>query len=254
MKWAVEIQKTNLELRNLAELLAGIGFALIDGMQFPAFTSPEIDSCETAAKAFDKAKQLRAAFTGPAQIDPAFALGSVIDFSSDPPKRHAFLEVESAVMKMSAGSVTITVSPPKGLSADELERWEKANAEREYQTKIEGQRARLEPAFRNSRAAKVLELLSNENPSGETIYKIYELAEGHPTNRNAFHTQFGVSKDQFGRFQDAVHNPRVSGDWARHAYEDAPRTSNPMSRVEAEGFVRQIAAKWLDYVRTSKTI
>jgi hypothetical protein len=79
MKWAVEIQKTNLERRNLEDLLNGLGFALIDGVQFPAFTSPEIDGCDTAAAVFEIAKQLRAAFTGPAQVDPTFALGSVID-------------------------------------------------------------------------------------------------------------------------------------------------------------------------------
>ncbi len=245
MNWAVEIQKTNLERRNLADLLTGLGFALIDGIQFPAFTSPEINECDTAASVFEKAKRLRAAFTGPAQIDPTFVLGSVIDYSVNPPKPHAFLEVQPATVRTSAGTVTITISPPKGLSGDELERWNEEHAEREYQDKLERQRSKLEPAFRNSKAAKVLELLSIENPSAETIYKIFELAEGHPDNRKAFHTQFGVSKDQFDRFRDAVHNPTVTGDWARHAYEDSPRTSNPMSKGEAEQFVRQIASKWL---------
>ena len=252
MRWAVEIQEMNLDRRNLADLLGGLGFTLIDGIQFPAFTSPEIDRCATAADVFEMAKQLRAALTGPAQIDPNFKLGSVIDYSFDAPKRHAFLEVESVEMKTSVGSPTLTVSPPKGLSDKERERWQKEHAEREYQTKLESQRARLEPAFRNKRAAKILELLSIESPSGETLYKIYELAEGHPSNRNAFHTQFGVCDNQFMRFKDAVHNPSVSGDWARHAYEDTPRTSNPMSKREAESFIREIIAKWLEHVRRSK--
>lgn len=253
MNWAVEIQKTNLERRNLADLLNGLGFALIDGIQFPAFTSPEINECDTAAAVFEKAKRLRAAFTGPAQIDPTFVLGSVIDYSVDPPKRHAFLEVQPVTSRSSVGTATLTISPPKGLSGDELERWNEEHAEREYQDKLERQRSKLEPAFRNPKAAKVLELLSIENPPAETIYKIYELAEGHPDNRKAFHTQFGVSKDQFDRFRDAVHNPAVTGDWARHAYEDIPKTSNPMSKGEAEQFVRQIAFKWLKYIRTSDT-
>ncbi len=77
MKWAVEIQVTSLERRNLEDLLNGLGFALIEGIEFPAFTSPEIDEYDTAADVFEKAKQVRAAFAGPAQIDPSFALGSV---------------------------------------------------------------------------------------------------------------------------------------------------------------------------------
>jgi hypothetical protein len=111
MKWAVEIQKTNLERRNLADLLGGLGFALIDGIQFPAFASPEIDGCDTAADVFEKAKQLRAVFAGPAEIDLEFSLGSVIDYASNPPKRHAFLEVEPLICKTSFGSVTLTVLP-----------------------------------------------------------------------------------------------------------------------------------------------
>lgn len=251
MKWAVEIQNTSLERRNLADLLDGLGFKLIDGIQYPAFTSPEINTCDTAADVFKKAKELRAAFTGPARIDPEFVLGSVIDYSADPPRRHGFLEGK-LVLGAARVHGTLSVSSPKGLSADELEKWEKERAERKYQAKLESQRARLEPAFLNVKAAKVLELLSIEDPSGETIYKIYELAEGHPDNRKAFQARFGISKEQFNRFKDAVHNPKVHGDWARHAYEDTPRTNNPMSKKEAEQFVRQIALKWLDYVRTSK--
>lgn len=254
MKWAVEIQKTSLERRNLEDLLCGLDFALVDGIQFPAVTSQEIDGCDTAENVFEKAKQLRTAFTGPSEVDLEFVLGAVIDYSFNPPKLHYFLEVEPLIMKTSFGNVTLTVSPPNGLSTDELESWKEEQAEQEYQTKLESQRAKLEPVFRNLGATKVLELLSIENHSGETIYKIYELAEGHPNNRNAFHTQFAISKDQFNRFKDAVHNPTVSGDWARHAYEDTPKTNYPMSKGEAEVFVRQIAAKWLEYVRTFRSM
>ena len=49
MKWAVEVQRTTLERRNLEDLLAGLGFSLIDGVQFPALTSKEIDQSPTVA-------------------------------------------------------------------------------------------------------------------------------------------------------------------------------------------------------------
>ena len=249
MKWAIEIQKTSLERKNLSDLLDGLGFKLIEGIQYPAFTSAEIDACRTATDAFEKAKAVRSAFKGPTQIDPEFVLGSVIDYSSNPPKCHAFIEVESCVMTTSVGSLTVSVSPPKGLSLAELEDWTADYEEQQYQAKLERQRSRLEPAFRSARAAKVLELLSVDSPSAETIYKIYELAEGHPNNRSHFHQQFGISQAQFKRFGDAVHNPSVSGDWARHAYHDLPKTSNPMSQSEAETFVRDIAATWLETLR-----
>jgi hypothetical protein len=252
MKWAIEIQKNNLEARNLGDLLSGLGFSLIDGIDYPAFTSAAVNDCDTAQDVFEIAKQIRDAFTGPAQIDPTFTLGSVIDYSNDPPGRHAFFEALSLKLKITVKPLTITISPPKDLSGDDLEKWKEEQAEREYQTKLENQRSKFEPAYRDSSAAKMLELLSIKDPSAETIYKIYELAEGH-TIRKSFHAQFGIIKNQFDRFRDAVHNPTVTGDWARHAVGELPRTGNPMSRDEAEQFVRQIASKWLEHLRSTGT-
>jgi hypothetical protein len=249
VKWAIEIQKTSLKKRNLSDLLRGLGFELVEGIEYPALASPKIDACKTAADAFEKAKAVRAAFKGPAQVDPEFVLGSVIDYSATPPRRHGFLEVDSCVIKTSMGSPTLTVSPPKGLSRAELELWTADYEERQYQTKLECQRSKLEPAYLSQRAAKVIELLSIETPSAETVYKIYELAEGHPDNRAEFHQQFSISRERFDRFRDAVHNPLVTGDWARHAYHDDPRTSNPMTKGEAEAFVRELAATWLESLR-----
>jgi hypothetical protein len=249
MKWAVEIQRTSLDGRSLADLLGGLGFTLIDGIDFPAFTSLEINGCASAEEVFALAKQVRAAFTGPADIDSEFSLGSVIDYSFDPPKRRAFLEVNSSVHMQFVGSPTITASPPKALSDEQLKIWEEEHAERAYQAKLENQRARLEPAYRNARAARVLKLLELEDHSGVTLWRIYELAEGHPSKREAFHKQFGVTAEQFRRFKDAVHNFTVSGDWARHTYDEKPKTSNPMSKKEAERFVRELAARWLALVR-----
>jgi hypothetical protein len=95
---------------------------------------------------------------------------------------------------------------------------------------------------------------SSSSPD-KTIYKIYELIEGKATSgklkeyRKKFHSQFGITNEQFNRFRDAVHNPSVTGDWARHAVGDIPRTENPMSKGEAEQFSRQIASKWIEHVR-----
>lgn len=249
MRWAVEIQKTGLESRNLSDLLNGLGLRLVDGIEHPALASSEIDACATAADALEKAKAVRAAFNGPTQIDPEFVLGSVIDYSSNPPQRHAFLELDSCAMTMSVGNITVSISPPKELSPAELERWTLDYEESQYQAKLERQRSKLEPAFFSPRAAKLIELLATDRPSAETIYKIYELAEEHPDNRANFHRQFGISREQFNRFKDAVHNPSVTGDWARHAYHDTPKTLNPMTKSEAETFIRDIAGNWLETLR-----
>ncbi|HXH04285.1 MAG TPA: hypothetical protein VNN09_13340 [Candidatus Competibacteraceae bacterium] len=251
MKWAIEIQKTSLEHRNLADLLKGLRFDLIQGIEYPALSSPTIDDCATAADAFKIAKNVRAAFKSSA-IDPEFALGSVIDYATTPPHRHAFLEVDSCVIRIITGTATITISPPQGLSPDELVKWHEEHNERQYQAELERQRALFEPAFLDPNAARAIKLLCIENPSGETLYKIYELAEGYPSNRKEFHAEFGIDKEQFDRFKDAVHNPAVTGDWARHAYHQKPNSTDPMTRAEAEQFVRRIAGRWLQSIRRSR--
>jgi hypothetical protein len=253
MKWAVEIQKTGLEHRNLVDLLQGLGFDLVEGVDFEAMYSPSFDDLETAPEVWEQAKKVRDAFLGPTSIDSEFTLGSVIDYSTEERKRHAFLEVESLSIKMSVGSVNLTVSPPNDLSAEELQIWEENKKEQEYQNKLEGQREKLEPAFLEARASKVLELLSMTNHTGESLNKIYELMEKHPSNRPNFHDDFEITQLEFRRFSDAVHNPVVSGDLARHAYEAEPKTSNPMTIGEANSFIQALSKKWLRSVRTNNS-
>ncbi len=55
-------------------------------------------------------------------------------------------------------------------------------------------REKLEPVFLEPRAAKVLDLLSIKKQTGETLYKIYEIMEFHPTNRKNFKHQFKYQK------------------------------------------------------------
>lgn len=253
MKWAVEIEKTGLQGRNLTDLLGGIGFTLVDGVQCIAFTSPQVDASATAHEAFEIAKRVRAAFTGPGYVDPQFVLGSVIDYSVDPPRLSKFVELTGIASTMSMGNLGISTSCPTRLSIAEVAQWTLESEGQRYQAKLERQRSTLEPAFLNANASRMLEMLDVKDPSGEVIYKIYELAEGHPDNRKAFHAQLGISTNEFRRFADAVHNPTVTGEWARHAYPDTPKSSNPMTKDEAEQFARRVAEKWLAFVRATKS-
>lgn len=248
MRWAVEIQGTSLERRNLSDLLSGLGYSIIDGVDHIAVTSPSLDAHSSTGEVWIEAKKIREAMKGPANIDPQFTLGAVINYATGEPIRHLFLEAESGRFVVT-GAATLTVAPPVGLSGEAHDAWKAARMESEYQVKLESQRARLEPVFREPRASKVLDLLERERHSGETLYKIYELVEEHPSQRKQLLRQFGVSQHEFDRFRDAVHNPVVSGEFARHAYHDQPRTNDPMTRGEAETFIVQLAHRWLASVR-----
>ncbi|MFO7559936.1 MAG: hypothetical protein R6X10_13965 [Desulfobacterales bacterium] len=248
MKWAIEIQKYSLENRNIVDLLQGLGFEIVDGIDYKALYAPYFDSLETAAEVWNEGKKIRDAFMA-AAIDPEFVLGCVIDYSSDKLKRRGFLEPASMIIETFMGSPTLKEIPPSNLSESELKEWEEKRAEADYQAKIERQREKLEPVFREPKASKILKALSEKDHTGETLYKTYEIMEGHPSNRKDFQLQFGISNQEFKRFGDAVHNPVVSGDLARHAYEDNTKTDNPMTFQEAKNFIQVLAKKWLASLR-----
>lgn len=250
MRWAIQIERTTLDRRNLFDLLDNLGYQPVDvpGLEIVLW-STTLEACKSADEVWEEAKRLRELVSEVTEIDPEFVLGPVLDLSSGVPKRHHFLEVEPGIIKMNGSAVTLTVSPPDDLSAEQLAEWNRRRDEQKYQAILEAQRAKLEPAFREPRAAKLLQLLKRDSHTGESLYKIYELAEGHPSCRKKFHEQFGIPELEFKRFIDAVHNPVVSGELARHAYEDKPKTANPMSIVGAESFVVGIARRWLASLR-----
>jgi hypothetical protein len=250
MKWAFQIERTTLDARNLTDLLGGLGYqqAGLPGFEL-AFWSETLESCTNVGGVWEEAKRLRNLISDVTEIDPELVLGAVLDLSSGAPKRCHFVEAESCMIGISCCSATLTVSPPAGLSAEQLVEWNNRRAEQEYQVRLEEQRAKLEPAFREPRAVKALMLLKRDAHTGETLYKLYELAEGHPSRRKDFMERFGIVEAEFRRFSDAVHNPVVSGDLARHAYEDKPKTSHPMSFAEAQSFVFGVAHRWLTSLR-----
>jgi hypothetical protein len=250
MKWAFQIERTTLDPRNLCDLLGSIGYqpADIPGLEF-VFGSKSLDACTSSDEVWEEAKRMRELVSEVTGIDPKMALGPVLDLSSGEPKRYQFLEIQEGVIVNARVSVPLTISPPAGLSAEQLVEWNNRRAEQEYQARLEAQRAKLVPVFREPRAVKVLKLLKIDAHTGESLYKIYELAEEHPSRRREFHERFGIVEAEFRRFKDAVHNPVVSGDLARHAYEEKPKTSNPMSFAEAQSFVFGIAKRWLASLR-----
>jgi len=249
MRWAFQIERTTLDRRNLLDLLASLGYEPAD-MPGPEIVlwSTSLEAYTSAGEIWEEAKRLRELISEVTEIDPEFVLGPVLDLSSGVPKRHRFLEA-SITAKVNVGDAILTISPPDDLSAEQLSEWNRRRAEQAYQARLESQRAKLVPAFREPRAVKLLQLLKRDSHNGESLYKIYELAEGHPSYRKEFHERFSIPEVEFRRFTDAVHNPIVSGELARHAYEDKPKTANPMSIAEAESFVVDIARRWLATLR-----
>lgn len=250
MKWAFEISQTSLDIRNLFDLLNEIGFQQenVAGIDV-AVSSQRLEAFNTADEVWDEAKRLRNLLSQETKVDPEFKIGRICDLSSEKPRLFYFLEVDPVIIEVSLGSPTVSVKPPDNLPADKLAEWHENQNELAYTARLDAQAAILVPAFRNPRAGKVLQILRQEPQTGESLFKIYEIVEEHFNNRKTFHKQFGISKVEFDRFCDVVHNAHVSGDWARHATKKQPNTPNPMTIEEAKAFVFDIARRWLTSLR-----
>ena len=137
MKWAFEVQRTGLGPRNLIDLVECLGYKPVEipGRQI-VLCSDSMESYSTPGEVWEQAKRLRELMVGVAEIDKEFAIGPVLDMSSDPPKAHHFAEVEPLVVKVTMGTPTLTVLPPAGLSEEELAEWTERKAEQEYQSKL----------------------------------------------------------------------------------------------------------------------
>lgn len=253
MTWAIEIQSTGLDKRNVIDLLGDLGYRIveIDGIDL-AVTSDSLANCNAAQEVWEQAKQLRTILTKDTEIDPDFKLGAVLDQLSTKPRQHHFLEARAIGLSFAAaGTPKLTVLPPEQLTEQERLIWEEEQKEREYQAKLERQRASLIPVIREPRAVKMLAFMRQDQHTGESLYKMYELMEGSPSkpNRSEFHTKFCVSKNEFARFKDAVHNPDVHGDFARHAQPQSLNSNDPMTPQEAQSFVYALAQGWLASLR-----
>jgi hypothetical protein len=248
MSWSVEIQSTGLEERNLGDILQALGYRMTNGPEGLAFSSDEIALCTVASDVFELAKKVRSALGGPANIDDKFKLGGVVDFSKSPPARHFFLEAASCTCQITCSSASITIGPPQGLDEEELIAWNLAQKERNYQAQLKRQLERVVPTYRNENASLVLDFLNCKEQTGETLFKSFELMVGDPENervKRRFLANFGISEVEYRRFSDTVHNRTVSGNWARHATMRQPKTCQPMTKAEAEAFVRNLADIWL---------
>jgi len=236
--------------RLLSDLLASVGFRLTTSGDARVIVGEGLDSLDSAGEVWERAKQLARSFTGSASIDDEFAVGAVYDFSTDPPRRHVFAEGKVAALSATVHAAAVTISPPAGLTEEEIKQRQAKAEEQRYQNDLSAMRERLRAVYFKPKAERVLQLLASERQTGETLYKVYELVIDGDGKR--FIAYLGVEKETIGRFKDAVHNAAVSGDFARHATANRPRSEHPMTPDEAEAFIRSLVNSWLRWISTDR--
>jgi hypothetical protein len=251
---AIEITKTSLEDENLSDLLIALGFSLKTEFGLKLIYCTNFDTNLTNNEIWEIGVKLRNTFKEDTKLDTEFALGAIIKFKENGFNRHHFIELQSSEIRTTCGTIEVTVNPPANLTEIELAIWHKKRKRLEYESQLKKQKLMLVPAFFSANANTLLKFLELKSHTGETLYKMYELMEVHPSKRRTFHSDFNISNHDFKRFGDAVHNPEVSGELARHAYKDKTKTLNPMTFSEAQTFIEDLAKSWLKSVTCEKEI
>ena len=150
MKWAFQIERTTLDLRNLCDLLGNIGYQVVDipGHEL-VFCSETLEGCSNPGEVWEKTKRLRELISEITEIDPEIVLGPVLDLSTDRVKRYQFVEVKPAITAMASISAKLTVSPPVGLSEEQIAEWNERRIEQQYQSKWKRSARNWSPLFGN---------------------------------------------------------------------------------------------------------
>lgn len=242
MLWSLVISDTSLDSRLLGDLLAELDIAVFQYEGRTEITSPSWDQVQTADEIWEIAKRLGDAIK-PVLASDTLQFAFIREWRNEAfVKNHSFWPTASLV---ATGHMTATGFglPPAHFTDEQKAEWIAAQVEQRYQSELREKRTRLKAAYHDERAQKVMEILSEDVQTGLSLFKIYELIKGTQGTAK-FHAQFHISNDDFDRFRDAVHNPAVHGDFARHAIPGPPRTTNPMTQDEAISFVTDLANAW----------
>lgn len=143
MRWAFEVERTGLERRNLIELVESLGYKALEvpGHKIILY-SDSFEACSTSVEVWEQAKILRDLMACITEIDKKFSVGAVLDMTHKPPKRYVSIEIHSVLQTVTIRIPTLKVLPPVGLSEEQLAEWTERVNEKEYQSKLEAQRAK----------------------------------------------------------------------------------------------------------------
>lgn len=164
------------------------------------------------------------------QSDAPLGIASLVEIRPDG-TRNIFVELEPAVLRITAGLVSLQVTHLDG-SIEERRPSDPAPA---WLTK----------ALATPEAARALRLRDKSPLSWTDLYRLFEIIVDGAGGTDAIVTAGWVSRTQLRRFKHSANSVRAAGDQARHGVEPTTPLADPMTIAEARSLVDILLARWL---------
>jgi hypothetical protein len=164
------------------------------------------------------------------QSEAPLGIASLIEIRPDG-TRNIFVELEAAVLRITAGLVSVQVARLDGSieerrPSDPAATW-------------------LSKALSTPEAARALRLRDKSPLFWTDLYRLFEVIAQGAGGTNAIVTAGWASRTQLRRFKHSADSVRAAGDQARHGVERTMPPADAMTISEARSLVDILLARWL---------
>jgi hypothetical protein len=158
-------------------------------------------------------------------------ISSVAEVGPDGTRRNVFVQLEPAVIRMTAGLVSMAITHPDGTveerrPSDPAPVW-------------------LAKALAEAQAARALRLRDAAPLSWTALYRLFEVIETGVGGADVIVAKDWISKSQMRRFKHSANSVAAAGDEARHGVERTEPPANPMTISEARALIDILLSRWL---------
>ena len=188
------------------------------------------DAAEVRLKAAPMVEALSGISRMLLQSEAPLGIASLVEIRSDG-SRNIFVELEPAVLRITAGLVSVQVSHLDG-SIEERRPSDPASTW-------------LRKALATPEAARALRLRDKSPLSWTDLYRLFEVIVDRVGGAEVIATEGWASRTQLRRFKHSANSVSVAGDSARHGVEPTAPPADAMTISEARSLVDILLARWL---------
>jgi hypothetical protein len=245
MRWRVEITEQNGDDRLLRDVLEARSIRLHEEAGKRFLVGDPFEALPTAGEVHALASRVQSIATeieeAHSDIPIGFQIGHVLEeLESGERRMHVFGMARGFAMGF-GGAASLTVERGLSLSEADRRRIEEEEREAAYKKKRRKATSLLVSALENERASQVQRLLRKQL-TPQTMGHIADLIQDDIGGA----MRDLVSGNQLTRFYRSINHPDVFGEQARHIISGQEPPPKPMSLDEAQAFIRDLAARWLE--------
>jgi hypothetical protein len=164
------------------------------------------------------------------QSEAPLGIASIVEIRPDG-TRNIFVELEPAVVRITAGLVSLRVTHPDGSI--------------EQRRPSDPAPAWLTRALATPEIARALRLRDKCPLSWTDLYRLFEVILDGAGGADVIVASGWVSHAQLRRFKHSANSVSAAGDEARHGVEQKAPPADPMTIAEARSLVDILLARWL---------